>query len=57
MSKMSYDFTVCNIFTYEHQKHTDSKRQLSIVHAGCCDFHEWNDTYLVFIHKFADLKE
>ena len=31
----------CALHSYQHQKHTDSKRALSIHFSGSCGAHEW----------------
>lgn len=33
----------CKLHKYEHLKHTDKLRKLSINQFGCCDDFEWNE--------------
>lgn len=46
-SQLNGDWGTCNKFTYRHQKHTDSVRQLSINRYGQCMEHELNPTFNV----------
>lgn len=34
-----YDFGTCKKFTYQHEKHSDTVRELSINRYGVCDKH------------------
>ncbi|HUU89441.1 MAG TPA: hypothetical protein VMX17_17035 [Candidatus Glassbacteria bacterium] len=45
---------VCFKHNYEHQKHTESNRQLSIHRSGTCKHHEFKDGFIEYIHKFAE---
>jgi hypothetical protein len=45
----------CNQFTYEHQKHTESRRYLSIYRGGTCKNFEQDPQALGRIHRYAEL--
>lgn len=51
------EWGVCKIYTYEHKKHADSKRELSINKMGGCPSFEANPDQLVVLHGFAPLVE
>ena len=38
--QISSNWGTCAVHTYEHKKHSDSKRQLSVYLYGCCPKHE-----------------
>lgn len=38
-------FAACKKYTYEHLKHTESHRELSIVSDGICKSHEYREFY------------
>jgi hypothetical protein len=51
-------FGVCDKYTYNHLKHNESKRRLSVNEVGICESgHEWIDgfdSYQHMIGKFAE---
>lgn len=50
-------FSSCLKHVYFHQKHTQSKRELSVHATGTCEQHEWNERIVGFMHAYADLRE
>lgn len=44
----------CGLHTYEHQKHTDAKRQLSIYRGGSCSEFRINDDVAAELGAFAE---
>lgn len=50
-------FSTCQLHTYDHLKHTDTTRQLSVNLYGHCSSHEWNNRSVGQMGAFADLKE
>lgn len=50
-------FTTCKKHTYQHLKHTDKNRQLSIHYTGYCDGHEWRSGFDLQLHAYEQLKE
>lgn len=45
---------VCLKHKYNHQKHTQTERQLSIHRSGSCKYHEFKKDFIEYIHKFAE---
>jgi hypothetical protein len=48
-------FSTCKLFKYEHLKHSDSYRELSISILGICDNFEYDIINDINLHKFKDL--
>lgn len=48
------DFGTCNQYTYQHLKHSDSKRQLSIYRAGHCDGWMRNEDELLPLNTWKE---
>lgn len=53
----SEPWSTCIVHTYEHQKHTDAERQLSINRSGYCDKHEWSDNADFRLGGYVEFKE
>jgi hypothetical protein len=53
----SKNFSTCIQHTYEHQKHTESKRYLSVHVTGYCEKHVWCQQVVGFMHAFAQFME
>lgn len=51
------DFGNCVAQQYEHLKHSEKSRYLSIHESGFCDKHEWQVVFAQLIHGFAQLME
>jgi len=45
----------CTKHSYDHQKHTDSRRQLSVYRGGTCSGFELSPLALSELHGFAEL--
>lgn len=50
-------FSTCIMYRYNHQKHTNTKRNLSVSLHGHCDKHKWRSNSDSVLGSFADLKE
>lgn len=50
-------FGTCDIHEYQHQKHTNSKRQLSVEKSGNCSYHKWNNSIIIQLGLFEQLRE
>ena len=51
------DFGLCTIQFYNHEKHTNSKRELSINEYGYCSKHKWEYNTKNVLHGVAELME
>lgn len=49
------DFGTCSLHTYEHLKHSDSKRELSIYRYGSCHFFIASEYKISQVQHFKDL--
>ena len=54
-SNINANWGTCNLHTYYHLKHTESKRHLSIYRGGSCNSFERDIDEVKVIHGFADL--
>ena len=54
---LSGGFGVCEIQTYDHLKHTDNPRQLSINIAGWCPLFELDPSMPAQLHGFFEFME
>jgi hypothetical protein len=45
----------CNQFTYHHQKHTESRRYLSIYRGGTCSNFQPDPKAMSQLHRYAEL--
>jgi hypothetical protein len=47
----------CKVESYEHKKHSDTTRELSIHGFGHCDQHEYKDGTWLDLGRFAEFAE
>ena len=45
------EWSTCSKHEYDHQKHSDTKRQLSVNRSGYCTYHKWSDQFNVGLWK------
>jgi hypothetical protein len=50
-------WSTCMVHQYEHGKHTDNPRQLSVPYCGCCSKHEFHPQWGKTIHSFSEFIE
>ncbi len=47
-------FGTCKLHSYQHLKHSQSERELSVFRAGCCQNHEPNPGTEAALHGFKE---
>ena len=50
-------WSTCQINYYDHLKHTDGVRLLSVVYCGCCHKHSFHPDWGKTIHGFSEFLE
>lgn len=50
-------FGTCKLELYEHRKHTEAMRDLSIFRGGTCDKHDWNEHALGRLGTWAQFRQ
>lgn len=56
-SRSPNGFSTCLVHMYNHQKHTKSKRELSVSAYGYCNQHRWRENMDAMLGGFDELKE
>jgi len=55
--KNNDDWGLCTKFSYNHLKHSESGRHLSIVKSGYCSRHNWSSAWCIQAEHFKDFWE